>query len=116
METMMMLSPEDPGWARAWGEITRVYGDPACAHPAAGEVWQYMGTADGWHEFRHRALPAALRSRAGARTAVRLSAVRPGGCGGWRVDERVRVEPGDFLGRDHDATCGPGCDCEQAVR
>src|SRR3990167_1341659 len=36
METMMMLSPEDPGWARAWGESTRVYGDPACAHPAAG--------------------------------------------------------------------------------
>ena len=69
METMMMLSPEDPGWARGWGEITRVYGDPACAHPAAGEVWQYMGTADGWHEFRHRALPAALRSRAVARTA-----------------------------------------------
>ena len=58
MKTMKMLSPDDPGWARAWGEIARVYGDPACAHPEAG----------------------------------------------------------DFRVLDHDAACGPGGDCEQAVR
>jgi len=116
MKTMKMLSPDDPGWARAWGEIARVYGDPACAHPEAGETWQYMGTAGGWHEFRHRALPAALLSRAVARMVFRPSAVRPGDCGGWRVYERVLVEAGDFRVLDHDAACGPGGDCEQAVR
>ena len=32
--------------------------DPVCAlDESTGERWQYMGTYDGWHEFRHRQHP-----------------------------------------------------------
>ena len=78
------------GWPRAWGVIRERYGDFRCAHPVAGEAWQYMGTFGGWHEFRHRALPTELLGRA---VEAKIS---PGDCGGWRVYDKVRVEPEDF--------------------
>ena len=49
-----------------------------------------MGTANGWHSFRHRALPTELLGRA---VEAKIS---PGDCGGWRVYDKVRVEPEDF--------------------
>ena len=38
--------------------VTAAFGDARCEHPLNGEVWQYMGTFDGVHQFRHRDLPA----------------------------------------------------------
>ena len=89
------LEPTMRGWPRAWGVIRDRYGDLRCAHPVAGEVWQYMGTANGQHEFRHRALPTQLLSSAVEREFWG-AAIRPGDCGGWRVYDTVRVETGDF--------------------
>lgn len=39
------------GWNRAWGIISRTYGDAACEHD--GHVWQYLGTDGGVHIFGH---------------------------------------------------------------
>ena len=33
-------------------------GGPVAECQCCGEVWQYMGTVDGRHEFRHRHHPA----------------------------------------------------------
>ena len=41
------------GWARAWAVIEAKYGNLECESPM-GEVWQYMGSVRGLHEFRHR--------------------------------------------------------------
>lgn len=46
------------GWERAWEEIKKRYGDFDCECPETGERWQYMGTLGGFHDFRHRCLPA----------------------------------------------------------
>jgi UDP-galactopyranose mutase len=45
------------GWERAWGLIHKKYGSVACLNDECGEVWQYMGTYNGFHQFRHRSLP-----------------------------------------------------------
>ena len=89
------LEPEMRGWPRVWGVVFARYGDFRCAHPVAGEVWQYMGTANGWHSFRHRALPTDLLGRAVERE-VWGAKISTGDCGGWRVYDKVRVEPEDF--------------------
>lgn len=93
--TSQQLTPTMRGWARAWAVMTERYGDPACEHPTCGEVWQYMGTVVGWHEFRHRALLDVLVDRVVVREICGV-VIRPGDCGGWRVYDRVRVEDGDF--------------------
>ena len=95
LEGLRFLSDDLRGWARAWAVLARRYGDAACRHPVAGEVWQYMGTSGGWHEFRHRALPAELLGRAVERELWGAT-IRHGDCGGWRVYDRVRAESGDF--------------------
>ncbi len=41
------------GWNRAWGELAKAHGDPDAADEQ-GERWEYMGTYDGRHTFRHR--------------------------------------------------------------
>ena len=88
------LEPTMRGWPRAWGVIRERYGDFRCAHPVAGEAWQYMGTFSGWHEFRHRALSIEYLMRApDLALGVKISS---GDCGGWRVYDKVRVEPEDF--------------------
>lgn len=57
MQTQMKRGME--GWRRMWAAIAAKYGDAACANKDDGEVWEYMGTHNGWHQFRHRALPSA---------------------------------------------------------
>jgi hypothetical protein len=49
-------------WTRMWAVLAsyqfgRWRGDMACRNEDSGEVWQYMGTIDGMHEFRHRDHP-----------------------------------------------------------
>lgn len=44
------------GWDRAWAAIAEKYGDTECRCPETHEAWQYMGTANGEHQFRHRSL------------------------------------------------------------
>ena len=62
------------GWARMWAVIAAKYGDAACHNEATNEVWQYLGTYNGVHQFRHRSLPA---------------------CDGQRVYFNIEVLPGD---------------------
>lgn len=92
---LRFLSDDLRGWPRAWAVLAHRYGDAACRHPVAGEVWQYMGTSGGWHEFRHRALPVELLERAVGCEGWG-GPIGPGDCGGWRVYDRVRAESGDF--------------------
>lgn len=40
-----------------WGALADATGDYADCCPETGEVWQYMGTYDGVHQFRHRHRP-----------------------------------------------------------
>ncbi len=60
-------------WDAAWNALAcapinrGLVNRTAARDPATGEVWQYVGTADGWHEFRHRHHPAV-----GGRVVVRL--------------------------------------------
>ena len=54
---MTHLQQGSPAWDDAWAQIARIFGDTACECPETGEVWQYMGTWNGEHEFRHRNLP-----------------------------------------------------------
>lgn len=56
MTTMRWMDRTHQGWERAWTEIARRYGSQDCPDPATGEVWQYMGSTDSEHQFRHRAL------------------------------------------------------------
>jgi|APFre7841882630_1041343.scaffolds.fasta_scaffold04237_2 hypothetical protein len=54
MSTLQPLNTGLKGWNRAWEAIKQLYGDYACECPVTGEVWQYLGTASGFHVFRHR--------------------------------------------------------------
>jgi hypothetical protein len=44
------------GWHRAWTELRMRHNYDLYVCPDSGEVWQYMGTLDNMHEFRHRSL------------------------------------------------------------
>lgn len=46
-------------WDAMWAALGRVVGDMADRDPQSGEVWQYMGTVAGEHQFRHRQRPAS---------------------------------------------------------
>lgn len=56
-------------WDEAWASLGQVLAasdlgdgsDLAQEDPQSGEVWQYMGTYQGFHEFRHRWHPKAGR-------------------------------------------------------
>jgi hypothetical protein len=54
MSELQHLNAGQKGWHRAWQVIQQLYGDYACECPLTGEVWQYLGTADGFHQYRHR--------------------------------------------------------------
>lgn len=54
------LTPECPEWEHAWNALAANElndGDPACTDSDSGEQWQYMGTQEGEHSFRHRMHP-----------------------------------------------------------
>ena len=47
-------------WNRMWAALASEEinsGDPECAHPETQDAWQYMGTSNGVHSFRHRNHP-----------------------------------------------------------
>lgn len=45
-------------WVAMWKSLAaKTGGDVAQEHPISGEVWQYMGTVEGHHQFRHRDHP-----------------------------------------------------------
>ncbi len=72
-ETMTSVERDSAEWARMWAALAAIFGDAACLDADSGEAWQYMGTVDGEHEFRHRALPVPALDRA---TGCRFTAPR----------------------------------------
>jgi hypothetical protein len=58
MTTMMRRGSKE--WKRAWTSLASQVGDAVAEHDL--EVWQYMGTTDGQHEFRHRSHPTRGRT------------------------------------------------------
>lgn len=71
--TLSFVTATDPEWERAWGEVARYFGDQFCTDPASRESWQYMGSTERAHEFRHRALPTFVYDHAGNRRVVRTA-------------------------------------------
>ena len=57
---MKWLENTHKGWRRAWEAIRAKYGDETCLNPDNGEVWQYMGSGERFHSFRHRWLPGRV--------------------------------------------------------
>lgn len=51
------LRRRSPEMKRAWAALAAAFG--ATSQPSADDLedWQYMGTTDGRHEFRHRNHP-----------------------------------------------------------
>ena len=48
-------------WETAWQELAMHElnaGDPVCNNVDTGDSWQYMGTANKNHSFRHRSHPS----------------------------------------------------------
>lgn len=64
MATITFMERGSSEWDRAWtalagARINAGLADPSDAYDAgSNEVWQYMGTSNGAHEFRHRCHPA----------------------------------------------------------
>lgn len=56
------LSTTSPGWPAMWEALADATGDYADCNPESGECWQYMGTYDGAHQFRHRHRPITARA------------------------------------------------------
>ena len=57
------LTPTAPEWPAMWEALADVAGDYADCCPETGECWQYMGTYDGAHQFRHRNRPQLRNGR-----------------------------------------------------
>jgi hypothetical protein len=59
MKPIEFISSEEPEWNAMWERLKTATGDKdyMAENEASGEVWQYMGTYDGYHEFRHRHHP-----------------------------------------------------------
>lgn len=57
------ISLTSPEWPAMWEALADACGDYADCCPETGEVWQYMCTEHGRHQFRHRSRPE--RSKAG---------------------------------------------------
>ena len=60
---MTHLSTTSPEWPAMWDALARATGDYADCCPETGECWQYMGTYDGAHQFRHRHRPQIIQGR-----------------------------------------------------
>jgi hypothetical protein len=55
------LTTTSPAWPAMWEALADATGDYADCNPDNGESWQYMGTYDGVHQFRHRHRPETAR-------------------------------------------------------
>jgi hypothetical protein len=51
---MKFLAADMVGWDRIWAVIFQKYGSASCQNPISGEVWQYLGSTETEHQFRHR--------------------------------------------------------------
>jgi len=57
------IAPGNAEWDRAWNTMAANPVNAGLEHPHVafneswGETWQYMGTVNGQHEFRHRMHP-----------------------------------------------------------
>lgn len=61
MQAIEEVQRDSDEWERMWAELASKNinsGDSACVHPETLESWQYMGTKNGVHSFRHRHHPA----------------------------------------------------------
>ena len=56
------LSTTSTGWPAMWDALRDITGDYADCNPASGECWQYLGTYDGVHQFRHRHRPTSAQA------------------------------------------------------
>lgn len=62
-------------WNRMWLALAAEEinaGDPECIHPLSGDGWQYMGTCDEVHSFRHRNHP-----KTGSRERISIPIIHP---------------------------------------
>ena len=57
MKGYRFYEPMSPEWDEAWRGLHERFGSVDEICPCCGEAWQYMGTVDGHHEFRHRHHP-----------------------------------------------------------
>lgn len=65
----IVLGPGSSSWDEAWRGLSTwlvQHGlgdgtDTTQEHRESGEVWQYLGTVEGFHEFRHRWHPVTGR-------------------------------------------------------
>ena len=57
MSKEVHLSETSPLWPAMWDALADLTGDYADCNPDSGEYWQYMGTYDNVHQFRHRHRP-----------------------------------------------------------
>lgn len=60
MDRIRFVSPKDrAAWFALWDTLERspLGVDRVSRCPETGEIWQYMGTIEGNHEFRHRHHP-----------------------------------------------------------
>lgn len=70
------MTPECPEWEHAWNTLASDKlngGDPACTDSDSGERWQYMGTTEGEHTFRHRMHPKFKNLR-----YIKIAAIKGG--------------------------------------
>ncbi len=74
----MHVERDSAEWRTMWAAIAAKYGDSACMSED-GEVWQYMGTDGGLHQFRHRSLEQRFHPCAGGGTRRVYASVRVGG-------------------------------------
>lgn len=61
MQAIEEVQRDSDEWNRMWAELASKNinsGDADCVHPETLESWQYMGTKNGVHSFRHRHHPA----------------------------------------------------------
>ena len=53
---MRYMKEEMKGHFRMWAELAKKHGSMTSQHPVSREVWEYMGSTDQEHQFRHRDL------------------------------------------------------------
>jgi hypothetical protein len=58
MKQLTFIQNDTPEWNHMWSIIYKMFDDYSCMCKETGEAWQYMGTYEGFHEFRHRHLPS----------------------------------------------------------
>jgi hypothetical protein len=74
---MRYIKEDMQGHIRMWAALAKKHGSPTSEHLVSHEVWQYMGSTDNEHQFRHRDLM--------------VDGIEKG-----RYNESIPVEEGDF--------------------